>query len=92
MTKRIHVVVTGRVQNVGFRAFVQRRASELGLAGWVRNMENRRHLELEAEGDEHAIDQLIVALRRGPSAAIIESIALGDREITHQPASGFQVR
>ncbi|WP_337543100.1 acylphosphatase [Mitsuokella jalaludinii] len=55
---------TGRVQGVGFRRFVQQHASELGLTGWVRNMEDGS-VEMEIQGDPEKIDKLSVLIREG---------------------------
>jgi acylphosphatase len=65
--------ISGRVQGVGFRAFVQEQAMRLGLRGWVRN---RRDGSVEAliVGENAAIDALTAALRRAPPGARIEGI------------------
>ena len=55
---------TGRVQGVGFRMFVQQHASELGLTGWVRNMEDGS-VEMEIQGDPEKVDKLSVLIREG---------------------------
>ncbi|WP_432647560.1 acylphosphatase [Mitsuokella sp.] len=55
---------TGRVQGVGFRMFVQNHASELGLTGWVRNMDDGS-VTMELQGDPHKIDKLSVEIREG---------------------------
>lgn len=55
---------TGRVQGVGFRMFVQQHASELGLTGWVRNMEDGS-VEMEIQGDPGKVDKLSVLIREG---------------------------
>jgi acylphosphatase len=61
-----HVVVHGRVQGVGFRAFVEYEALKRGLEGWVRN---RRDGSVEAvfRGEEAIVDGMIEACRQGPS-------------------------
>jgi acylphosphatase len=74
MSKRIRVVVRGRVQNVGFRQFTASRAAGLGLSGWVRNPPEARTVELEAEGDDASLDALTAAMRRGPAGARVESV------------------
>lgn len=63
-----HVLVSGRVQGVGFRAFVQRRAVELGLGGWVRNL---RDGEVEAVfcGPDERVARMIEHCREGPAHA-----------------------
>ena len=74
-----HVSVRGRVQGVGFRAFVEHQALKHGVGGWVRN---RRDGTVEAvfEGDEAKVAAAIEACRRGPMGARVE--ALYDEEGT----------
>ena len=82
--------VTGRVQGVGFRWFVERCALREGLHGWVRNGDDGS-VEAQAEGDLEAVERFEAALRVGPSAARVE-----DLEITEVPPqlrpTGFMVR
>ena len=68
-----HVVIRGRVQAVGFRAFVQETAEERYLEGWVRN---RRDGSVEAvfAGREDAVEAVIKALRNGSPAAKVEAV------------------
>ena len=70
---RIHVVVRGRVQGVGFRWFVRESARRLDLAGWVRNRPDGG-VELEAEGNAAALDSLRSLLRAGPPGAAVGGI------------------
>jgi acylphosphatase len=70
---RIHVVVRGRVQGVGFRWFVQQAASSLDLAGWVRNGSDGS-VEVEAEGSVTELGKLRAILGDGPSGARVESV------------------
>ena len=67
---RIHVL--GRVQGVGFRAFVQQIGSQLGLAGWVRNV-GYDGVEILAEGPRPKIDEFIQHLKLGPRASNVEN-------------------
>ena len=62
--KRTALLAAGQVQGVGFRMFVQQHASELGLTGWVRNMEDGS-VEMEIQGDPEKIDKLSVLIREG---------------------------
>jgi acylphosphatase len=71
--RRLHVVVRGRVQGVGFRYFAQEAARSLDVAGWVRNAADGS-VEVEAEGGENALTQLRAALGDGPRGARVESI------------------
>lgn len=70
---RLHATVTGMVQGVNFRWFTQRRASELGLDGFVRNLSDGS-VELVAEGRRDALDRLLDAVRTGPPSAVVENV------------------
>ena len=70
---RVQLVVHGRVQGVGFRAFVAREARALGLAGTVRNRPDGT-VEIEAEGAAGALEELAAAARRGPVGARVERV------------------
>ncbi len=72
-----HIVVRGRVQGVGYRAFVENAAAARHLAGWVRN---RRDGSVEAllAGPEPDVNDMIVACRNGPILARVD--ALDERE------------
>jgi acylphosphatase len=74
-------LVTGRVQGVGFRWFVARRAAELGLAGWARNLPGGQ-VEVVAAGETDAVSRLEECLRAGPRLARVESVEKS--EIPHQ--------
>jgi acylphosphatase len=66
-------VVSGRVQGVGFRFFVQEAAAREGLTGWVRNRPDRT-VEIEAHGDAEAVLRFEMAVRRGPIGARIDDV------------------
>jgi acylphosphatase len=70
---RIHVVIRGHVQGVGFRWFVRERAKALDLAGWVKNRSDGC-VEIAAEGPEHAMQLLRAALGEGPDGANVSAI------------------
>lgn len=75
MSDVIHqVVIRGRVQGVGYRAWVDYRARRLGLQGWVRN---RRDGSVEAvfEGAEDVVASMIAACRQGPASARVDAVA-----------------
>jgi acylphosphatase len=71
--ERLHAVVRGDVQGVGFRYFVQRRARDLGLQGWVRNNDDGT-VELVAEGDRPRLEELERAVKEGPRAARVDRV------------------
>ena len=72
---RLHCFISGRVQGVSYRAYTQREAMQLSLTGWVRNCPDGR-VELEAEGEEAALQQLLAWCRQGPPAAIVAEVEM----------------
>jgi len=65
--------VEGRVQGVGYRAFVVTRAAALDLQGWVRNGV-AGDVHLEAEGPRPALEQLVIDLKQGPPASRVREV------------------
>lgn len=59
---RKHIFFYGRVQGVGFRYYAVQKANHLGLTGWVKNLYDGS-VEMEVEGQEELIDQLIIFLQ-----------------------------
>ena len=82
-------IVRGDVQGVGFRAFAQHKASSLGLAGWVRNLDNGT-VEAYAIGSCVELDNFAGFLHVGPRAAEVRGVE--EREDSIQKLSGFSVR
>jgi acylphosphatase len=70
---RLHATVDGRVQGVGFRAFVEQSAELLNLKGWVRNRWDGS-VEVVAEGERQDLEKLLTALRRGPRASGVSDV------------------
>ena len=68
-----HVAVTGRVQGVGYRAFVADEASARDLEGWVRNCRDGS-VEALLAGPGEDVTEMIAACRRGPSFARFDAI------------------
>ena len=88
--ERLEAVVHGRVQGVGYRIFVMRHATRLGLSGWVENEASGR-VRCVAEGVRAALESLLDDLRDGPPGAWVERV-----DATWSTASGglsgFDVR
>ena len=84
-SERLHAVVHGDVQGVGFRYFLLRKAGELGLKGWVRNNDDGT-VELVAEGPRERLEALRRAAEEGPRLARVTRVdaewspATGDLE------------
>lgn len=72
-TARATVLVTGRVQGVGYRAFVRRHALDLGLSGQVENLADGR-VEVVVEGPRLDLEHLLMHLRRGPVHATVDGL------------------
>ncbi len=70
-------VVSGRVQGVGFRWYVEREALSLGLSGWVRNRSDGS-VEVLASGSRSQLGALYDKLKQGPRAARVDDIAVED--------------
>ena len=70
---RLTASVSGHVQGVGFRWWVQRRARDLGLAGWARN-EPDRTVQVVAEGERAACEKLLSALRGSGTPGHVRSV------------------
>jgi acylphosphatase len=68
-----YIIVSGLVQGVGFRFFVHRHASRLGVKGFVRNLYSG-DVEIEVEGDRSNIEELIKEVRVGPRAARVRDV------------------
>lgn len=68
------VVITGKVQGVGFRQFVRQRAIRLELAGWVQNRDDGSSVELLTEGPSEHVSKLLDQVNAGPPGARVESV------------------
>jgi acylphosphatase len=87
--KAVDVVVSGRVQKVGFRAFTKRNANLLGVHGYVENMGDGR-VHAVIEGDEHQVEKMIEIIRQGPAVAQVREVRVtGIERAGHR---GFEVR
>ena len=82
-TRTVRSVVTGRVQGVGYRAWVERTAGELGLSGWVRN---RRDGSVEAvfQGSPEDVAEMLERCCDGPSMANVARV-----DVTNESAGEF---
>ena len=71
--------IDGRVQGVGFRDFMLRRARALGVTGWVRNRMDGS-VEAVIQGSADAIDQMIALARQGPRSSHVTAIRVSDAD------------
>jgi len=87
---RAHVWVTGRVQGVGFRAFVADSAEHIGVSGWVRNV-GWDTVEAVAEGSSQQIEQFVQMMKTGPSVSRVNEHRV-EAETPTGEFAGFEVR
>jgi len=87
---RVHIRVRGRVQGVGFRAFVATEAQQMGLRGWVRNV-GWDQVEAVAEGPRPLLERLVEQMRTGPLGARVEEQQV-EWETWEGNFQGFEIR
>ena len=75
------ILVDGRVQGVGYRNYVERKASQLGLAGYVMNLKDGR-VRVRVEGNRGLIEELAHELEKGPPLSRVEHVAVMWRPVT----------
>lgn len=83
----MHLLIRGRVQGVGFRAFTQRHARRLGVRGWVRNLPGGA-VELVAEGSEPAVSELERLAGKGPRGARVDGVDVQGRYADERKIAG----
>ncbi len=84
MKSNVHVIITGSVQGVWFRANTRQKAEQLGVTGWVRNTPDG-NVEAIFEGEENCVKEMVEWCHRGPPQAKIENV-----EVKNQlPINGF---
>lgn len=71
----MHLIISGRVQMVGFRFFAYHTARELNITGFVRNLPDRT-VEITAQGDREDVNRFIARVRSGPSAARVDDVQM----------------
>jgi acylphosphatase len=86
MVKWLTATVTGTVQGVGFRWFVQRMACSSHLTGYVRNTHDGG-VEVVAEGEEAALQRLLDDLRQGPPGAKVANVSHSWQQATGEYTS-----
>ena len=87
---RVHIWVTGRVQGVGFRAFVQQAGTLFGLTGWVHNV-GYDQVETVAEGSREVLERFMQVVKTGPRAGRVDE-AHAEWETPTQEFEWFEVR
>lgn len=87
---RAHIFIEGKVQGVGFRNFIQRKAHTMDVTGWVKNLRDGR-VEAVFEGEKMDVDQMIEACFDGPPAANVHNVE-EEWEEPESDISGFDIK
>jgi len=82
MKSNVHVVISGRVQGVWFRATTKEKAEQLGLSGWVRNTPDGC-VEAVFEGEETLVNEMIEWCHRGPPLSKVENVEVKKQDSTN---------
>lgn len=90
MITRAHLLIDGRVQGVAYRYFAHNVAAKLGLAGWVKNLPDRR-VEAVFEGSRDMVEQAIQKCSEGPAFARVTNIQVTWEERI-EGLSSFEIR
>ncbi|MGM0409593.1 MAG: acylphosphatase [Bacillota bacterium] len=75
--KSVHIFLSGRVQGVGFRAFIRRNAKSLNVNGWAKNLADGR-VEAVFTGKKDKVNKLIALIKDGPQFAKVNNIEISD--------------
>lgn len=86
--KRIRITVSGKVQGVFYRKSAHAKATALGLAGWVKNMENGSVLA-EAQGEPYGLEQFIHWCQQGPERAVVTRVDIETAPVRKE--KGFRI-
>lgn len=86
-----HVFISGRVQGVFFRVFVRKKAVELGVTGFVRNLRDRR-VEAIFQGSMDKVQEIIKHIHEGPRLARVEKVSVQWEEISDEFGDSFYIQ
>lgn len=90
MKSNVHVLISGRVQGVWFRASTKQKAEQLGLTGWVRNTFNG-DVEAVFEGQEKQVNEMINWCHQGPPLSKVEKVEIKKQPFTNA-FEGFVIK
>jgi len=88
--KRLQLLITGRVQGVGFRWFVRETATSVGASGWVKN-ESDGTVNAEAQAPEEILEKLLRQLRAGNGWAAVKEIRTNPLPVSENE-TGFEIK
>ncbi|GMT49815.1 MAG: acylphosphatase [bacterium] len=86
----LHLIISGRVQGVGFRYFTQKEAQRLGIVGWVRNTMDER-VEIVSSGDKAILEEFLSKVEQGPPGSTVTHIKTRWNRVDHMDSSDFAI-
>jgi len=75
--RQVYIIISGRVQGVGFRYFARHKAEEFNIVGWVKNTPDGK-VEIEASGEPQNLNTFVDWMKIGPARAIIKTFSVSD--------------
>ena len=90
MTRKVKLLVSGRVQGVYFRMFARNKAKHFGIKGHAGNLPDGR-VEIIAEADDHSIEKFIQWCHKGPITARVDQVDVTELE-PDEPFTAFEIR
>jgi acylphosphatase len=90
MSKQVHVMISGKVQGVWFRASTKQQAKQFGVTGWVRNTSDGR-VEAVFQGDDAKVDELLSWVHQGPPLAQVDNVQVNPQKL-EETFAHFQVK
>jgi acylphosphatase len=88
--KRFHLIISGRVQGVSYRMSAWEKARQLGLSGWVRNLNDGR-VEMIIEGDTSLLEQMTDWAGQGPRFASVTNVDVSEEKVSGD-LEDFEIR
>ncbi len=88
--QKAEAIISGRVQGVGFRFFVERMANLLGVTGWVSNLPNG-NVKVVAVGAPDKISDFLLTLREGPTLASVEDVKTSLETVEYNEYDSFEI-
>lgn len=86
-----HLIISGRVQGVGFRYFAYRNATNLSIKGWVQNLQDGT-VETVLAGPQESVKKMVEKLKEGPPSAHVQNIEEIDGSIDTSKFNDFSIR
>jgi acylphosphatase len=91
MNLQIHVIISGRVQGVWFRASTKEKAEQLGLTGWVMNTRDGK-VEAVFEGEENFLQEMLSWCHQGPPHSRVENVEIKKQSPKSNDFNDFSIR